>query len=256
MINLHHGDSRQLIGRLPEKSVHLVVTSPPYFSIKDYDNEDQIGLGQSYQTYIDDLKTIIEGCYRALYPGCRMAVNIGDQYLSAKEFGTYSVLPIQADLINVGRAVGFNFMGNIIWNKISTTKTSGGGVFMGSLYHPKDGHVTFEHEYILLFRKPGKWPKPSIEEKELSKVTKEQRSEWWRGLWKIAPARQNKGHPAVFPIEIPERLIRMYSFVGETVLDPFAGTSTTGKAALKCGRKYIGFELNDNFMDLSVDNLL
>jgi DNA modification methylase len=140
----------------------------------------------------------------------------------------------------------FDFMGNIIWQKISTTNTTGGCSLMGSMYYPKDGHVTYEHEYIILFRKQGKWPKPTEEQKEKSRLTKEQRSEWFRGMWRIPPERQSL-HPAMFPLELPTRLIRMYSFVGETVLDPFLGSATTTLAASQQDRHSIGYEINPAF---------
>jgi site-specific DNA-methyltransferase (adenine-specific) len=145
-------------------------------------------------------------------------------------------------------------MGNIIWQKISTTNTTGGGPLMGSMYYPKDGHVTYEHEYITLFRKQGKWPRPSPEQQERSRLTKEERSEWFRGTWKVAPERQNV-HGAVFPVEVPRRLIRMYSFWGETVLDPFLGTGTTSLAADLEGRNSVGYEINEEFRGLIREKL-
>jgi site-specific DNA-methyltransferase (adenine-specific) len=140
-------------------------------------------------------------------------------------------------------------MGNIIWEKISTTKTTGGGLWMGSIYYPRDGHITYEHEYIILFRKRGDWPRPTDAQKEKSKLTKQERSEWFRGIWKVFPERQNS-HEAMFPVEIPRRLIKMYSFYGETVLDPFLGSGTTCLAAELEGRNSIGYEINENFEDI------
>jgi DNA modification methylase len=236
------GDSRQM-PELPEESVHLVVTSPPYWCIKDYGCEGQIGYDQSYEDYLHDLTSVLSECHRVLCPGCRTAVNIGDQYLRASEHGRYRAQPIPADVIQIGRKVGFDFMGNIIWEKISTTKTTGGGSWMGSIYYPKDGHVTYEHEYIILFRKTGQWPRPSAEQQKKSRLTKEERSRWFRGIWRIKPEKQN-GHGAMFPVEVPRRLVRMYSFWGETVLDPFLGSGTTTLAAEMTGRNSVGFEVN------------
>ena len=248
-------DSRRM-GELADESVHLVVTSPPYWCIKDYAHPRQIGYNQSYDEYLSDLRSVLAECYRALHPGCRAAVNIGDQYLRASEHGEYHVQPIPGDLVTIARDLGFRFMGNIIWEKISTTRTTGGGSWMGSVYHPKDGHVTYEHEYIVLLRKPGDWPKPTAEQKEKSRLTKSQRSKWFRGIWRVQPARQTRaaqrsaasqssnGHEAMFPLEIPLRLIRMYSFYGETVLDPFLGSGTTALAAESAGRNSIGYEIN------------
>jgi site-specific DNA-methyltransferase (adenine-specific) len=192
---------------------------------------------------------VLAECHRVLHRGCRAAVNIGDQYLRASEHGRYRVQPIPADIIRIGRDIGFDFMGNIIWEKISTTRTTGGGCWMGSVYHPRDGHITYEHEYIILFRKAGKPPRPSAEQKAKSRLTKEQRSEWFRGVWRIKPDRQDE-HAAMFPVELPRRLIRMYSFYGETVLDPFLGSGTTSLAAEQEGRNSVGYELNPDFEPL------
>jgi len=252
-VNSHRiifADSRSM-PELADRSVHLVVTSPPYWCIKDYAHPGQIGYEQSYEEYVADLTRVLAECHRVLHPGCRAAVNIGDQYLRASEHGRYRVQPIPADLIRAGIGLGFDFMGNIIWQKVSTTNTTGGGAFMGSMYYPKDGHVTYEHEYIILFRKQGQWPKPTPEQQEKSRLTKEQRSEWFRGTWRIQPERQaDAGHGAVFPVEVPRRLIRMYSFWGETVLDPFLGTGTTSLAAELEGRNSVGYEINEGFRPL------
>lgn len=241
-------DSRQM-PELTDRSVHLVVTSPPYWCIKDYEHHGQIGFNQSYEEYLADLGQVIAECHRVLRPGCRAAINIGDQYLRAADHGRYRVQPIPADIITIGRRVGFDFMGNIIWQKISTTKTTGGGQWMGSIYYPRDGHITYEHEYIILLRKKGNWPKPSKQQREKSRLTPQERSEWFRGVWKISPERQEK-HSAMFPVEVPRRLIKMYSFFGETVLDPFLGSGTTSVAAALEARSSIGYEINDEFRSL------
>lgn len=229
---------------VPDESVHLVVTSPPYWCIKDYGHHDQIGFNQSYEEYLDAMIQVFAECYRALYPGCKMAVNVGDQYLSAAAHGRHRVQPISAHLTANGVELGFDFMGSIIWRKIPNSNPSGGGTLMGSLYYPRDGAMAFEHEYILLFRKPGKAPKPSPEAKEKSRLTREERTQWFRGVWDdVHPAKQ---HPltAPFPVEIPRRLIKMFSFYGETVLDPFVGSGTTTVAAMMEGRCSIGYEIN------------
>ncbi len=239
------GDSRNM-AEVGDQEVHLVVTSPPYWCIKDYQHPGQIGYDQPYEEYLKDLAQVISECYRVLCAGCRAAINIGDQYLRAADHGHYRVQPIPADIISMGRALGFDFMGNIIWEKISTTNTSGGGQWMGSTYYPRDGHVTYEHEYIILLRKPGDWPRPTPEQKEQSKLTKEQRSEWFRGIWRLTPERQT-GHIAMFPVELPRRLVKMYSFSGETVLDPFLGSGTTSLAAALEARNSLGYEINPDF---------
>jgi len=239
------GDSRRM-PELADASVDLVVTSPPYWCIKDYEHEGQIGHNQTYEEYLADLRSVIAECHRVLRPGCRAAVNIGDQYLRATEHGRYRVQPIPADLSVIGREIGFDFMGNIIWQKTSTTRTTGGGTWMGSVYYPKDGHVTYEHEYILLFRKRGRWRRPTPEQKAKSRLTQQQRSAWFRGMWRLKPEKQDE-HVAMFPVELPRRLIKMYSFHGETVLDPFLGSGTTTLAAMMEGRDSVGYEINPEF---------
>jgi site-specific DNA-methyltransferase (adenine-specific) len=242
------GDSRHM-DELDDGCVHLVVTSPPYWSIKDYEHPDQIGFEQTYEEYLDALQQVMAECLRVLHPGCRLALNIGDQYLRARDHGRYRVQPIPADLAVRGRGLGFDFMGNIIWRKISTTNTTGGGAWMGSMYYPRDGHVTYEHEYILLFRKLGKWPRPPSDRLEASRLTKAQRQSWFRGVWDDIPPERQKGHVAMFPVALAERLIRMYSFVGETVLDPFLGSGSTSRAAALAGRDSVGYEVNPDFAD-------
>ncbi len=254
----HHtiiiGDAR-CMSELEDRCVHLVVTSPPYWSIKDYGHCGQIGRGQSYEEYLEALEQVFGECVRVLHEGCRMAINIGDQFLRASEHGRYRVQPIAADVIAIGRRLGLDYMGSIIWRKITTTKTTGGCCWMGSIYYPRDGHITYEHEYIILLRKPGRPPRPSPDAKRRSRLTKKQRSAWFRGVWDdIPPARQHL-HEAVFPVELPERLIRMYSFWGETVLDPFIGSGTTALAAARAGRNCIGFEINPEFVPLIRERL-
>jgi len=247
------GDSRTM-PELADESVHFAVTSPPYWCIKDYAHPGQIGYDQSYDEYLASLTRVLGECHRVLHPGCRAAINIGDQYLRASEHDRYRVQPIPADIIRIGMGLGFDFMGNIIWRKISTTNTTGGGALMGSMYLPKDGHVTYEHEYIILLRKLGKWPKPTDEQKEKSLLTKQERLEWFRGMWEVKPIRQ-KDHVAMFPVEIPRRLIKMYSFWGETILDPFMGSGTTALAAEMEGRGSVGYEINPEFRDLIEERL-
>lgn len=241
------GDSQQM-PELSDESVHLVVTSPPYWSIKDYDHPQQIGHDQSYDEYLAAMARVIRECHRVLCAGCRMAINIGDQYLRASDHGRYRVQPIPADLSVIGRRLGFDFMGNIIWRKVSTTNTTGGCSLMGSMYYPRDGHVTYEHEYILLFRKHGVWPGPaSAEAKERSRLSKEERSRWFRGVWDDIPPTRQDDHVAMFPLELPRRLIKMYTFWGETVLDPFVGSGTTVLAAQMEGRNSVGYDINPEF---------
>lgn len=244
--HLFIGDSRQVLAQMPDESYHLIVTSPPYWRIKDYGHPNQIGFGQTFRGYIESMALVLGECARVLHPGCRMSINIGDQYLSAKEHGRYRIAPIPSYFI---QSLNYqdhkvDFMGQIIWRKISTTNPSGGGSWMGSTYYPRDGQITYEHEYILLFRKRGSYV-PDAWGKENSRLTKEQRSKWFRGVWDDIPPVKQTGPMACFPKEIPERLIRMYSMAGELVLDPFAGMHTTMIAAKECGRIGHGIDLKD-----------
>lgn len=245
----------QHMDELADECVHLVVTSPPYWCIKDYGHPGQIGCGQAYEEYLFALRTVMGECHRVLHPGCRMAINVGDQYLRASEHGRYRVQPIAADISVIGRELGFDFMGNIIWHKISTTNTTGGCSLMGSMYYPKDGHVTYEHEYIVLFRKRGDWPRPNESAKEKSRLTKTERTEWFRGLWSDIPPVRQEEHIAMFPVEVPRRLIKMYTFHGETVLDPFMGSGTTALAAALEGRDSLGYEINSEYESIIRDRL-
>lgn len=249
----HHrliiGDCREM-PELADESIALAVTSPPYWSIKDYEHPGQIGFQQTYEEYLDALRRVMAEVLRVLRPGCRFAINIGDQYLRASEHGRYRIQPIPADLTLIGRDLGYDFMGGIIWKKISTTRTTGGGQLMGSIYYPRDGQVTYEHETILLLRKPGKSKPPSREAKEKSRLTKEERLKWFRGVWDDVHPDRQRGHVAMFPVELPRRLIKMYSFWGETVLDPFMGSGTTSLAAKLEGRHSVGYEINPDFEPL------
>lgn len=238
-------DTRKVIKEIKNESVQLIVTSPPYWNIKDYNEENQIGFDQNYNEYLEDLNKIWAESGRVLSPGCKLVINVGDQFLRAKDNnGKYEIIPIHKDIIEGCQRTGFTFLGNIIWKKISTTNTTGGCSWMGSIYYPRDGYITYEHEYIMIFKKSGRAPKPSLEMKEASRLSKECRSKWFRGIWDdIAPVKQ-KAHIAMFPPELPERIIRMFSFAGETVLDPFAGSGTTMQAALKWDRNSLGIEIN------------
>lgn len=238
------GDATSALKTLPDRCAQLMVTSPPYWCIKDYDHPEQIGHQDTYDSYLSRLEAVWRETDRVLEPGCKVAINVGDQFLRASEHGAYSIAPIHAEIIKqFQRMKGYLYLGGIIWQKITTTKTTGGCSWMGSIYYPRDGYVTYEHEFILLFKKNGKARGPTLDAKEKSKLTREQRSAWFRGVWDIHPTRQDD-HPAAFPLELPDRLIRMFTYFGETVLDPFAGSGTTLLAAANSGRQGIGVELN------------
>ena len=233
---------------LGENEVQLVVTSPPYYQLKDYGVPEQIGYEDSYVEYLEHLKSVWRECHRVLSPGCKMCVNIGDQFLRAAYYERYRIIPIRADITRSCMDIGFDYMGATIWQKLTTCNTTGGGSVMGSYPYPRNGAIMIDYEFILVFKKRGKAPSVSQETKEASRLTHEQWCEYLSGHWNIHGARQD-GHLAMFPEEIPRRLIRVYSFVGEKVLDPFLGSGTTVKVAAAEGRVGVGYEINDEFAD-------
>ncbi len=253
----HHkiinGDSRQM-NLLPDNSVHLAVTSPPYWQLKDYGTDNQIGFHDSYENYINNLNLVWKECYRTLHNGCRLCVNIGDQFARAIYYGRYKVIPIREEIIKFCENIGFDYMGAVIWQKVTTSNTTGGGVQMGSYPYPRNGILKLDYEFILIFKKLGEAPKHTKEQKELSKMTAEEWNTFFAGHWNFTGARQN-GHIAMFPEELPRRLIKMFSFVGETILDPFAGSGTTSLAAKNLERNSIGYEINPEFIPFIKDKL-
>ncbi len=245
---IYHADSRRM-PELADASVDLVVTSPPYWHLKDYGVPGQIGYGQSLHEYLRDLYRVWQEVYRVLRPGRRLCINIGDQFARASVYGRYKIIPLHAEVIAQAEQIGFDYLGAIIWQKKTTINSTGGATIMGSYPHPPNGIVEIDYEYILLFKKPGKPPRVPKEIKEASRLTKEEWKTFFRGHWNFGGARQVE-HEAVFPPELPRRLIRMFSFVGETVLDPFAGSGTTIEQALALGRHAIGYEIAPQFIEL------
>lgn len=241
------GDSRQM-DEVKNESVHLVITSPPYWQLKDYGVKEQIGYNDSYQDYIDNLNKVWKECYRVLSPGCRLCINIGDQFARAIIYGRYKVIPIRTEITKFCESIGFDYMGGIIWQKVTTCKTTGGATVMGSYPYPRSGIIKIDYEFILIFKKLGKDPNVSAEIKEKSKLTQEEWNEYFKGHWNF-PGEKQKGHIAMFPLELPRRLIKMFSFYGDTVLDPFSGSGTTSKVALDLGRNSIGYEINKDFLE-------
>lgn len=239
---------------LQDNSVHLAITSPPYWQLKDYGTENQIGFHDSYENYINNLNLVWKECYRVLHNGCRLCVNIGDQFARSVYYGRYKVIPIREEIIKFCENIGFDYMGAIIWQKVTTSNTTGGGVQMGSYPYPRNGILKLDYEFILLFKKLGDAPKPTKEQKELSKMTAEEWNTFFAGHWNFAGARQNN-HIAMFPEELPRRLIKMFSFIGETILDPFAGSGTTSLAAKNLERNSIGYEVNPEFIPFIKEKL-
>ena len=241
-------DSRQM-SELKDKSVHLIVTSPPYWQLKDYGTENQIGFHDDYETYINHLNLTWKECFRVLHDGCRLCINIGDQFARSIYYGRYKIIPIHTEIIKFCEIIGFDFMGSIIWQKATTMNTSGGASIMGSFPHPRNGIVKLDFEYILLFKKPGNAPKPTLAQKENSAMTNEEWNTYFNGHWYFSGAKQDK-HLAMFPEELPNRLIKMFSFPNETVLDPFLGSGTTSLVAKKLNRNSVGYEINPEFIPI------
>jgi site-specific DNA-methyltransferase (adenine-specific) len=227
----------------------LIITSPPYWQLKDYGADSQIGFNDSYESYINNLNLVWAECFRVLHEGCRLCINIGDQFARSVYYGRYKVIPIHSEIIKFCETIGFDFMGQIIWQKQTTMNTSGGGAVMGSFPYPRNGIVKLDFEYILLFKKQGNAPKPTADQKANSVMTNEEWNTYFNGHWYFNGAKQD-GHLAMFPEELPHRLIKMFSFPQETVLDPFMGSGTTALAAKRLGRNSIGYEINPEFIPL------
>ncbi|HOV32904.1 MAG TPA: DNA methyltransferase [Candidatus Hydrogenedens sp.] len=242
------GDSRRM-GEIGDESVHLVITSPPYWQLKDYGIESQIGFNDSYENYINNLNLVWSECYRVLHDGCRLCINIGDQFARSVYYGRYKIIPIRTEIIKFCETIGFDYMGAIIWQKATTMNTTGGATVMGSFPYPRNGIVKIDYEFILIFKKPGNPPKVSKELKEKSKLTKEEWNEYFSGHWNFNGEKQTE-HLAMFPEELPKRLIKMFSFVEDTVVDPFLGSGTTCLAAKNLGRNSIGYEINEKFLPI------
>lgn len=240
------GDSRSL-NQIQDKSVQLIITSPPYWQLKDYGADDQIGFNDSYEEYINNLNLVWSECNRVLSDGCRLCINIGDQFARSIYYGRYKVIPIRTEIIRFCESLGMDYMGAIIWQKATNMNTSGGGAVMGSFPYPRNGILKMDYEFILIFKKLGTPPKVTIEQKQRSLITKDEWNEYFSSHWNFNGVKQ-LGHIAMFPEELPKRLIKMFSFVGETVFDPFVGSGTTSLAAMKLDRNSIGYEINNDFL--------
>lgn len=242
------GDSRHM-NEVKNEKVHFIVTSPPYWQLKDYGNGYQIGFNDSYEKYINNLNLVWKECYRILQKGCRLCVNIGDQFARSVYYGRYKIIPIRTEIIRFCETIGFDYMGAIIWQKVTTCNTTGGASIMGSFPCPRNGILKLDYEFILLFKKRGKALPVSSEIKQESKMTKEEWNQYFSGHWNFAGEKQDK-HLAAFPEELPKRLIKMFSFIGDTVLDPFLGSGTTILAARNLHRDSIGYEINENSLPI------
>ncbi len=253
----HHkiiiGDSRWM-KEVPNESIHLIITSPPYWQLKDYGDGKQIGFNDTYEEYINNLNLVWNECQRVLHKGCRLSVNIGDQFARSVYYGRYKVIPIRTEIIKFCESAGFDYMGSIIWQKVTTCHTTGGATVMGSYPYPRSGVIKLDYEFILVLKKHGTPPSVGSEIKEQSKLTDEEWNQYFTGHWNFPGEKQDK-HLAMFPEELPRRLIKMFSFVGDTVLDPFLGSGTTSLAAKKLNRNSVGYEINEHFLPVIKEKL-
>ncbi len=250
---LRQGDAREL-DWITDQSVHLVVTSPPYFNLKKYnDHPSQLGDMQEYEAFHDELEKVWAHCYRMLVPGGRLVCNVGDVCVARrKNNGRHHVFPLHADISVRCRRIGFDYLTPILWNKIAnaTFEVDGGGGFLGKPYEP-NAIIKNDVEYILMLRKPGAYRKPTEEQRATSRLTKDEQSTWFRPIWTDLTGASTRNHPAPYPVEFAYRLVRMFSFTGDTVFDPFGGTGTTTLAALQADRNSIITEIDPEYFEMA-----
>jgi len=254
---LHCGDARQL-DWIPDNSVHLVLTSPPYWVLKKYNEySGQLGSLDDYETFMDELDKVWSHCLRVLVPGGRIACVIGDVCVARRRNkGRHMVVPLHADISVRCRRIGLDYLTPILWYKIANAsyEVENGSSFLGKPYEP-NAIIKNNIEYILMLRKPGGYRKPTDQQRQLSRLTKEEHSKWFRSFWSDIPGASTRCHPAPFPVELAYRLIRMFSFIGDTVLEPFAGTFTTIIAAMTARRSGIGNELDPEYFQMGIDRV-
>lgn len=247
------GDARGMEILRPE-SVHLVLTSPPYWTLKEYRaSQGQMGHIENYEQFLTELDKVWTHCYRALVPGGRLVCVVGDVCLSRrKNAGRHTVVPLHASIQEHCRRIGFDNLAPIIWHKISNAvyEVENGSSFLGKPYEP-NSVIKNDVEFILMERKPGGYRTPGTMTRVLSVISEENHRKWFQQIWTGLTGASTRHHPAPYPLELAERLVRMFSFVGDTVLDPFLGTGTTSVAAAKSGRHSIGFEVDDHYFNLA-----
>ncbi len=249
------GDARDL-SFIPDESVHLVVTSPPYWILKRYnENPGQLGHVEDYEAFVEELAKVWRECFRVLVPGGRLVCVVGDVCLSRRRNGRHVVVPLHADICVSCRRIGFDNLNPIIWHKISnaTYEVNNGARFLGKPYEP-NAIIKNDIEFILMQRKPGGYRQPSLEQRRRSMIDKADYEAWFQQFWNISGA-STREHPAPFPLELAYRLVRMFSFWGDTVLDPFCGTGTTMLAAIKAERNSIGVEIDPAYVDMAARRL-
>lgn len=252
---LFEGDARDL-SFIPTESIQLVVTSPPYWTLKEYNaHKDQLGHVQDYELFVSELEKVWQHCYRLLVPGGRMVIVVGDVCLSRRENGRHLVVPLHADITVSCKKIGFDNLNPIIWHKISNAsyEVENGSKFLGKPYEP-NAIIKSDIEFILMQRKPGGYRQPTQEQREQSRIGKNDYSQWFNQIWNVNGA-STRNHPAPFPLEVASRLVRMFSFYGDTVLDPFAGSGTTMLAAMLNNRNSIGIEIDEEYCKLAMRRL-
>jgi site-specific DNA-methyltransferase (adenine-specific) len=249
------GDSRHL-DWIPDESVHLVATSPPYWTLKEYpSNPDQLGLIEDYDRFHDELDKVWRHCFRVLVPGGRLVCVVGDVCLSRRRHGRHMVMPMHADIVVRARKIGFDNLSPIFWYKIANAnyEVENGSSFLGKPYEP-NAIIKNDVEFILMLRKPGGYRQPSEEQRKASRLSKEEHQEWFQQIWNLN-GESTRYHPAPYPLELAYRLVRMFSFTGDTVLDPFMGTGTSLLAAARCGRNSIGVETEPAYVKMAKERL-
>jgi len=250
------GDARDL-SFLPDESVHLVVTSPPYWTLKRYESSPgKLGHVEGYEDFLAQTAKVWRECYRVLVQGGRLVCVVGDVCLSRREHGRHRVMPLHADICVQCRLIGFDNLNPIIWHKISNAafEANKGSKFLGKPYEP-NAIIKNDIEFILMQRKPGAYRRPTDEQRRLSRIGKEEFNTWFRQIWTL-PGSSTRQHPAPFPVALAERLVRMFSFWGDTVLDPFCGTGTTCVAALRSGRNSVGVDVERAYCRMADRRLL
>jgi DNA modification methylase len=250
---LIHGDSRDM--QLAPESIHLIVTSPPYWTLKRYaDVNGQLGHHADYEGFLCELDRVWTRCYEALVPGGRLICVVGDVCLSRrKNQGRHTVVPLHASIQEHCRSIGFDNLAPIIWHKIANAVyevEGAGGGFLGKPYEP-NAVIKNDIEFILMQRKPGGYRSPSVATRVLSLISDADHKAWFQQIWSGLTGASTKNHPAPYPVELAERLIRMFSFVGDSVLDPFLGSGTTSVAAMHCGRNSLGFEIDCGYLQMA-----
>jgi DNA modification methylase len=253
---LNQGDAR--VAEIQPNSVHLIITSPPYWTLKEYRlSPGQMGHIINYEEFLSELDKVWQRCYDALVPGGRLVCVVGDVCLSRRRnAGRHTVVPLHASIQEHCRRIGYDNLAPIIWYKIANAvyEVENGSSFLGKPYEP-NAVIKNDIEFILMERKPGGYRTPTVETRILSVISTNDYKEWFQQIWSGLPGASTREHHAPYPLELAERLVRMFSFVGDTVFDPFFGTGTTTVAAAKWGRNSIGYEIDEHYYSLALKRI-